>query len=72
VHPYRTPSFSAPEPAAETQAGDARLAFQVLAAVSAIQVATSLPDHGVVSAQTLVGAALLAAGVGWLAAHRRT
>ena len=65
MHPYRT----APEPAAEPDA--TRLAFIVLVAVSAVQVATSLPAHGLGSPHTLLGVALLAAGLRWLTTHRR-
>ena len=69
MHPYRTPAHPAPEPVVEPDA--TRPAFVVLVAVSAVQVATSLPTHGLGSPHTLLGVALLAAGLRWLITHRR-
>lgn len=69
MHPYRTPAGPAPEPAVEPDA--TRLAFVVLVVVSAVQVATSLPAHGLGSPHTLLGVALLVGGLRWLTTHRR-
>ena len=70
MHPYRTPARLAPEPTVEPDA--TRFAFVVLVVVSAIQVATSLPAHGLGSPHTLFGLASLGAGLHWLTTHRRT
>lgn len=69
MHPYRVPARLAPEPPGGAE--PAGLPFYVLALVSAIQVATALPAHGLWAGQTLLGLALLGASVRWLAAHRR-
>lgn len=70
MHPYRTPSPPGPETTVAVTDDGGKLAFGVLTAVGAVQVAIALPHPGAPSAQTLFGAACFVAGLAWLIRHR--
>ena len=70
MHPYRTPSPPDPDLSVAATDDGRKLAFGVLTAVGAVQVASALPHPGTPSAQTLFGAACFVAGLVWLIRHR--